>query len=495
MQGRTQRSGKERVDKGQLDQEPGDGGGSGVMTPERRAAMARALRKDVPLESHAELTPAAGRDAVAMLQAQDFVRVADLVPIRYGRMSVSPFTFFRGAARVMAADLATTPTSGLTVQLCGDAHLSNFGAYASADRRLVFDIHDFDETFPGSFEWDVKRLATSFVVAGRSNGLSDKRCRKLARSVTETYRSTMRDFAQQPILAVWYARLDIAEAVDEYLASLAKPNRKRAKAAFTSSAPDLTRASTRNSLQAIRKLTAVTPMGRRIVSNPPLVIPLDEMTGLDPDQHRREVTALLSGYRETLQSDRRHLLDHFTITDIAHKIVGVGSVGLRAWIILLEAGTESEGLLLQAKQAVTSVLAEHTGDTTDREQGARVVAGQRIMQASSDIFLGWLSTDAGNGGRHDYYLRQLRDWKVSAEIDQMTPQSLAVYGRMCGWTLARAHARSGDRIAIAAYLGSTTAFDHAVADFAVAYADQNDRDYEALSTAIADGEVTVTHDI
>ncbi len=461
------------------------------ISPAERAAAGKALRRQVPRDAHAAFDPSAARDPLGLLREQDTTRVADLVPIRYGRMSVSPFAFYRGAARVMAADLATTPVSGLHTQLCGDAHLSNFGAYASAERQLVFDISDFDETFPGPFEWDVKRLATSFVVAGRDNGFGTKECRKAARSVVGHYRTAMRDFAERTILDVWYAHLDIDSVATGYLDSLHKRQRKGAEQLLHATAPDLQKARTRTSLQAIRKLTAMTPDGRRIVADPPLVVPVDRVTGIDVDASRRTITSLVEEYRNTLQSDRRHLIDHFRLTDIAHKVVGVGSVGMRAWILLLEAGFEQEDLLLQAKQATVSVLAEFLGGDSTGEQGARVVAGQRLMQASSDIFLGWLSTDAVDGGREDYYVRQLRDWKVSADIDTMTPASLGVYGQMCGWTLARAHARAGDRLALAAYLGKSTAFDDAVAEFAAAYADQNERDHRALLAAVKAGDIQV----
>jgi uncharacterized protein (DUF2252 family) len=456
---------------------------------EERAALGKGTRRDVPLDAQAEPPASSDRDPVALLAAQDAVRVPELVPIRYGRMAVSSFSFYRGAARVMAADLSSCPTSGLRTQLCGDAHLSNFGAYASAERRLVFDINDFDETCRGPFEWDIKRLAASFVVAGRENGFSDKRCRALARGAASHYRRAVRAFAQRSILDVWYLHLDIETAAKQYVASLSKRQRKQARTELGSAASAFAKARTRTSLQAIRKLTVRTPAGRRIVSDPPLVIPIDEMTGIDADAVRQSLRALLAGYRGTMQSDRRHLIDHFTLSDIAHKVVGVGSVGLRAWILLLEAGVESEGLLLQAKQAMPSVLAEFVGGPRRGGQGARVVAGQRLMQASSDIFLGWLTIDVPSGGREDYYLRQLRDWKLSADIEVMTPASMDVYARMCGWTLARAHARGGDRIAIAAYLGKSTRFDDAIADFAMTYADQNGRDHRALITAIGSGRV------
>lgn len=465
--------------------------GGQVAVIEQRASFGKALRREVPRESHANFAPAPDRDPLAVLRAQDAIRVADLLPVRYGRMAVSPFAFYRGAARVMAADLAPTPTSGLRTQLCGDAHLSNFGAYASPERRLVFDINDFDETLPGPFEWDVKRLAASFAVVGRDNGLSSKQCRQVARSVVSHYRMAMREFAAQPILDVWYARLDIERVVTDYLGSLTKRARKRVTTALDATVPSLRNARSRTSLQAIRKLTTSTPGGRRIAEDPPLVVPLSNVAGIDANASRGMLMNLVADYRSTLQSDRRHLLDHFTLTDIAHKVVGVGSVGLRAWILLFESGVESGGLLLQAKQALPSVLAEHVGTDNAGPQGQRVVAGQRVMQASSDIFLGWLSIDTPDGRREDYYIRQLRDWKVSAEVERMTATSLRAYARMCGWTLARAHARAGDRVEIAAYLGASAAFDEAVAEFATAYADQNERDHDALLAAIRAGDIEI----
>lgn len=468
-------------------------GDSMPTAPELRAAAGKAARRTTPLDAHAELGGAADRDPIALLRAQEAVRVADLLPIRYGRMGVSPFTFYRGAARVMASDLANSPTSGLHTQLCGDAHLSNFGAYASAERRLVFDINDFDETAPGPFDWDVKRLAVSFVVAGRDNGFSAKRCRRLARSVVTHYRTAMRRFARQPILSVWYARLDVEQSVAELRASLDAPTRRRAEATLQATTARIAKARTRDSMQAIRKLTASTPAGRRIISDPPLVVPLAEVAGIDVDAVRHDLDGMVDEYRATLQSDRRRLLDNFTLIDVAHKVVGVGSVGLRAWILLLQTGDDSEGLMLQAKQAVRSVVSEYTGVHDELTGGARVVAGQRLMQATGDIFLGWVSSAArveSTVGPQDYYLRQLRDWKLSVDIDRLTPQAMELYARMCGWTLARAHARAGDRIAIAGYLGKSDRFDDAVAEFAETYADRNEHDHAALHAAIAAGSLT-----
>jgi uncharacterized protein (DUF2252 family) len=401
-------------------------------------------------------------------------------------MLVSPFTFYRGAALVMAADLAETPATGLQVQLCGDAHLSNFGGYASPDRRLVFDVNDFDETLPGSFEWDVKRLAASFVVAGQDNGFHPKKCRKIVLSVVRAYRETMHEFARQPILAVWYARLDVEDVAKRFKATLPSGQRKSLKAARG----QVAKAYTRDSMQAIGKLTTTVDGHRRIVSNPPLVIPMNDMVGTDIDgaEVLARLQELMTGYRGTLEQDRRHLLDHFRLTDIAHKVVGVGSVGTRAWIMLLESTIADEALVLQAKQAGPSALSSYAGSSEQRNQGEWVVVGQRMMQATSDIFLGWLRADAADG-EQDYYVRQLRDWKMSADIERLTPEAMVLYARLCGWTLARAHARSGDRFALAAYLGKSDRFDQAVTDFATTYADQNIRDHETFAKAVADGRV------
>jgi uncharacterized protein (DUF2252 family) len=458
-------------------------------TPEQRAAAGKAARAEAPLGSHAEFSPRPSRDPVALLLSQATTRVPELVPIRHGRMLVSAFTFYRGAALVMASDLDSTPTSGLRTQLCGDAHLSNFGAYASPERRLVFDINDFDETLPGPFEWDVKRLAASFVVAGRDNGFSEKQCRKVTLAGVESYRTAMRAFAGQPILAVWYARVDTEDALADYKASLSGRNLKRNKANLKAMQTSVAKARTRDSLQAVSKLTTMTNGRRRIVSDPPLIVPLEEITGFDIDVLLGRLRRLVDTYRGTLASDRRRLMEHFALADVAHKVVGVGSVGTRAWILLLEAATEAEALLLQAKQAQPSVLAGYAGPSEYRNQGERVVAGQHLMQASSDIFLGWLRANPTGRRTEDYYVRQLRDWKFSPLIEQMPPGGMEVYARLCGWTLARAHARAGDRIVIAAYLGSSTKFGNAVADFATAYADQNERDHAALAAAVAEGRV------
>ena len=458
------------------------------MSADERAARGKTMRKDMPLEAHAEFRAGDERDPIGLLLTQAEGRVPELVPIRHGRMLASPFAFYRGAALVMAADLAQTTATGLTVQLCGDAHLSNFGAYASPERRLVFDINDFDETLPGPFEWDVKRMATSFVVAGRDNGFSAKECNELALTAVRSYRETMREFAGQSILTVWYARLDVEEAAKQYKATLSSAERKRRKAGLKAADRTLAKAYTRDNLQAIEKLTTVVYGRRRIVSDPPLVVPLEELAGVDTDAVLGQLHELVTVYRDTLQQDRRHLLDHFRLTNVAHKVVGVGSVGTRAWILLLESTVEDDALLLQAKQAGPSVLSEYAGRSEYVNQGERVVVGQRLMQAASDIFLGWLRAEAADG-EQDYYVRQLRDWKLSVDIDNLNPDGMRLYAQLCGYTLARAHARSGDRFAIAAYLGKSDRFDRAVAEFARTCASQNDRDHAALADAVTTGRV------
>jgi uncharacterized protein (DUF2252 family) len=401
-------------------------------------------------------------------------------------MLVSPFTFYRGAALPMAADLATTPTSGLRVQLCGDAHLSNFGAFASPERRLVFDVNDFDETLPGPFEWDVKRLAASLAVAGRDNGFPAKARRKIVLAAAEGYRAAMRAFADQPMLTVWYARLEIEQAIGEFRSQV-KANRFKAAEAL------LAKARTRDSTQALGKLTAVADGQRRIISDPPMIVPVEEVfTEVQASALYEQIRAVLRKYRRTLQSDRRHLLEQFTLVQMARKVVGVGSVGTRAWVLLMDAGDGVDPLFLQAKEAQPSVLAGYCGRSQYNNQGERVVAGQHLMQAQSDIFLGWTRVPAPDGVDRDFYVRQLRDWKFSAPIEQMLPAGMTVYARLCGWTLARAHARSGDRLALAGYLGGSAKFDQAIADFAETYADQNERDYATLQAAVKDGRIEST---
>jgi uncharacterized protein (DUF2252 family) len=442
-----------------------------------------------PLDSHAEFAPGKSRDPVGLLLGQAKSRVPELVPVRHGRMLVSPFTYYRGAALPMAADLASTPASGLGVQLCGDAHLSNFGAFASPERRLVFDINDFDETLPGPFEWDVKRLAASLAVAGRDNGFAAKVCRKIVLAAAVNYRTAMRGFAQQPLLDVWYAHLDIEQAIGELQRQV---KAKRFKAAEGL----LAKARTRDSTQALGKLTAVVEGRRRFISDPPMIVPIEEVFAeVQADAIYEGIRTVLGKYRRTMQSDRRHLLEQFMLVQVARKVVGVGSVGTRAWVLLMDALDGVEPLFLQAKEAQPSVLAEYCGRSQYTNQGERVVAGQHLMQAHSDIFLGWTRAHGPDGVDRDFYVRQLRDWKFSAPIEQMIPEGMTFYARLCGWTLARAHARSGDRIALAAYLGGSGTFDQAIADFAETYADQNERDHAALQTAVKDGKAEATTEI
>jgi len=466
---------------------------AGRPSPKERIARGKAARAKVPLEAHADFRPAPSRDPVALLMRQAETRVPELVPIRHGRMLVSPFAFYRGAAIVMAGDLATTSTPGLRTQLCGDAHLSNFGAYASAERRLVFDINDFDETLPGPFEWDVKRLAASFVVAGREAGFRRKDCRRIALTAVESYRTAMLEFAGLPILTIWHVHVDVENVVTQFRSGLKESERKRNRARFEGADAVVAKAYTRDSLQAVRKLVTAIDGRRQIINAPPLIVPIGELSRyashVDPIALRSMIVGLLGKYRDTLQSDRRFLLDHFRLSDIAHKVVGVGSVGTMAWILLLESGLDNDALLLQAKQAQESVLASYVGASEHANQGERVVAGQRLMQATSDIFLGWVHAPTLRGPDADFYIRQLRDWKASAVLDQMDAVAFTRYARLCGWTLARAHARSGDRLAIAAYLGESNRFDNAIADFAETYAQQNERDHAALAAAVALGAV------
>jgi uncharacterized protein (DUF2252 family) len=451
------------------------------LTREERKAQGKAARTRVPLEAHGEFAPAPGRDPVGLLLSQAPSRVPELVPIRHGRMLVSPFTYYRGAALPMAADLAATPSTDLRVQLCGDAHLSNFGAFAAPDRRLVFDVNDFDETLPGPFEWDVKRLAASLTIAGRDNDFTTEQCRAGVLAAVKAYRTALREFAHMPMLGVWYARLDIDDAVRGLSSQLdAKRVRKTEKM--------LAKARTRDSMSALSKLTTVVGGQRRIISYPPLIVPVEELfSDMEADALATMINTLLGKYLGTLQSDRRHLLRQFDLVQVARKVVGVGSVGTRAWILLLEAGDGQEPLFLQAKEAQVSVLADYCGASEYDDQGQRVVAGQHLMQAASDIFLGWQRTTGPDGIERDFYVRQLRDWKFSIPIEQLLPQGMAVYAGWCGWTLARAHARSGDRIALAGYLGKSETFDNAIADFSETYADQNERDFAALAAAVSDG--------
>jgi uncharacterized protein (DUF2252 family) len=401
-------------------------------------------------------------------------------------MMVSPFTYFRGAALPMASDLAATPVSGLRVQACGDAHLSNFGIFGSAERRLVFDVNDFDETLPGPWEWDVKRLAASMEVAARDNGFSRKERRGIVMAAVASYREAMRSFATMSNLDVWYAHIDTEALEAQFQLRLNKRQRKLV-------GKGLAKARTRDSMQEVAKLTHLVDGRPRIIGDPPLLVPIEDLTAGSEDLPglEKQLPDLLAQYRRTLRSDRRYLLDQYEIAHVARKVVGVGSVGTRCWIVLMLGRDLSDPLLLQVKEAEKSVLERFTEPSRYAHQGERVIAGQRLMQASSDIFLGWQRTDAGLDGRsRDFYVRQLRDWKFSVDIEAMVPSGMRLYGKACGWTLARAHARSGDRIAIAAYLGSSDAFDRAITEFAGSYADQNERDHRSLLEAVSSGRLT-----
>jgi uncharacterized protein (DUF2252 family) len=455
-------------------------------TVAERAARGKAARRAVPRESHAVFDPPSDRtDPIALLDEQAKTRVPELVPIRWGRMMVSPFTYYRGAALPMASDLATTPVSGLAVQACGDAHLSNFGIFGSAERRLMFDVNDFDETLPGPWEWDVKRLAASLEIAGRDNGLPVKQRRDIVTAAVARYRMAMREFAAMTNMDVWYAHADVTEVRAQIDAQLRARQRKMLD-------QSLAKAHTRDSMQELGKLTRVVDGRPRIISDSPLLVPIDELIPAETERAdlEGELTSLLAKYRRTLETDRRYLLDQFEFCDMARKVVGVGSVGTRCWIVLMLGRDETDPLFLQVKEAEASVLSRFVGASKYANQGQRVVAGQRLMQAASDIFLGWQRIEAGlDGQSRDFYVRQLRDWKFSIEIATLRPEGLQLYGSLCGWTLARAHARSGDRIAIASYLGGSDVFDRAIARFASAYADQNERDHQAVIDAVKSGRI------
>jgi uncharacterized protein (DUF2252 family) len=456
------------------------------LTVAEREARGKAARREVPRSSHATLVEGPARpDPVALLETQAASRVAELVPIRYGRMLVSPFTFFRGAALLMAADLAGTPRSGLNVQLCGDAHLMNFGAFGSPERRMVFDINDFDETAPGPFEWDVKRLATSVAIAGRDNGFGRKDRAKAVLASVAGYRTTMAEFASMTNLEVWYSSIDFEAWLGQERSGVDAKTRQQAER-------NVAKARTRDSHQAYGKLTELVDGAPRIISDPPLIEPISQLFAPDDDERvQSAVHEMFVRYRESLQIDRRRLLEEFRIVDVARKVVGVGSVGTRAWIVLLLGRDEADPLFLQAKEAQASVLSAHVGSRRRVSNGRRVVEGQHLMQATSDIFLGWTNVVGDDEVKRDYYFRQLRDWKGSANVETMDPNRLGVYAGLCGQALARADARAGDRVAIASYLGSGSSFDDAIVEFAERYADQNERDYEALLAAETEGRIEV----
>jgi uncharacterized protein (DUF2252 family) len=418
-----------------------------------------------------------------VLERQATTRLPELVPIRYGRMLSSPFACYRGSAAIMAADLAAGPDSGLRVQLCGDAHLSNFGAFAAPDRQLVFDLNDFDETLPGPWEWDVKRLVASFAIAARENGVGRKERRSIVRTAAREYRERMRQFAAARNLDVWYVRLDVRAVTEEL-------DRVASRKLMRRFERNVAKARAKDSLRALDRLTHNVDGAPRIVSDPPLIVPVEELADEHPETIEREVRGLLRTYRESLEHDRRQLVDGYRFVHLARKVVGVGSVGTRAWIVLLVGRDEDDPLFLQFKEADASVLEPYAGASRYENHGERVVRGQRLMQAASDIFLGWLPTVGLDGRPRDFYGRQLWDGKRSVEIESLNAEGFEIYARACGFTLARAHARSGDRIAIAAYLGSGDAFDRAMATFAELYADQAERDHAALAEAARSGRIT-----
>ncbi len=454
------------------------------------AERGREARETAPRSAHGDWTPAPDRpDPVTVLTEQTASRVQELVPIRYGRMLVSPFTFYRGAAAIMAVDLARTPESGILVQACGDAHISNFGGFAAPDRRLIFGPNDFDETLPGPWEWDVKRLAASAEIAGRDVGLAPDRRGWIVRDCVREYREGMRAFAKESHLNVWYERLNASELVDRFGGRLGTKGRIEFAKPFA-------RARRKTSLRAVRKLTERVDGELRFRSVPPLLVPLREL--LDPADARDEtdwVQGLLEGYASSLEADHRYLFSTYRFVDMARKVVGVGSVGTRAWVFLLAGREGKDPLVLQAKEAQPSVLEPYLGASEFENSGERVVRGQQISQAVSDVFLGWQRSVGLEGKEHDFYVRQLWDWKASADLSTLSETGLHAYTRACGWSLARAHARSGDRLAIAAYLGAGAKFDRAIARFSVAYADQNERDHRQLAEMVAAGEVTAELDV
>lgn len=464
---------------------------------EERAAKGKGRREKTPVSAHTGWKPASDRpDPVALLEEQNLTREQDLVPVRHGRMLVSPFTFYRGAAKIMATDLKDTPRAGLVSQLCGDAHLSNFGVFASPERTLLFDLNDFDETLPGPFEYDVKRMAASFTIAARNNAFTKEETRDATLTAVRAYREAMAEFAQMGTLDIWYARLSEEQLMETIELAVAtqkgKALKKAAHGMEKTAKQNVAKAHTRDSLQALSKLAERVDGEYRIVSQPPIVIPsreLGESFGMSADGIQKAVREQLRSYRATLPDDRRILLERFEVIDVARKVVGVGSVGTRAFIALLQGRDEQDPLFLQVKEATRSVLEDHLPKSKFKQPGERVVQGQRMMQAASDIFLGW--TKGVQDNRYLYW-RQLRDMKGSAIVEGMKPLGMGFYANACGWTLARAHARSGDPIAIATYLGKSDKFERSITDFSERYADQNEKDYQAFADAVRSGRLEAT---
>lgn len=453
-----------------------------------RIALGKAAREDVSRSMHAEFAPAPGRvDPLTQLRGEDEDRLQELVPIRYGRMLSSAFAFYRGSAVLMASDLGTAPHSGLITQLCGDAHLSNFGAFASPERRLVFDVDDLDETLPGPFEWDVKRLVASIAIAGRSLGLTDAERRAAAIATAAAYRLRMRELSELRNIEIWYARTEVDQLPEVLGPNDAQIEKRVRKAAV--------KAQGRDSLYDFAKLTEVVDGRRRIKSQPPLLVPVEELLPeIEADEIHARLAGLLDEYASTLLSDRRHLIDQYRLAHFARKVVGVGSVGTRCWVALMLGRDDDDPLFLQIKEAGPSVLEPVLGESGFASHGERVIAGQRLMQAAPDILIGWQNAVGADGVERSFYVRQLRNWKSSAKIETMTPRMLTLHGEICGRVLARAHARGGDRVAIAAYLGKGDVFDRAMAEFAEKYADQNDADYARMLAAERDGELEVARE-
>lgn len=438
-------------------------------------AAGKKLRETCPRSSHSEWKPPQDRrDPVELMESADEGRIPELIPIRHGRMLRSPFTFFRGAALNMAADLAGTPATGMRVQACGDAHLMNFGAFATPERRVIFDLNDLDETLPAPWEWDVKRLAASIVLASRSNGFSEADARNATLAGVRSYREHMAEYSEMRTLEVWYASIGI-EQLQEMIKD--KDARQRHQKV-------LSKARERSAAEHdFPKLAAMAGAQPRIRDNPPLIYHLQDEA---EESLRTRVRAAFAEYRNSMQEDRRVLLDRFDFKDIAIKVVGVGSVGTMCAVILMMASAE-DPLFLQVKEARTSVLEPYAGASTSPNHGQRVVNGIRLMQSASDIFLGWTT---GREGRH-FYIRQLRDMKIGPQVELFTSGVLTQYAEFCAWTLARAHARSGEPAQITGYLGKSDTFDEAVADFAIAYGDQTERDYEVLLKAARSGRLEV----
>jgi uncharacterized protein (DUF2252 family) len=459
------------------------------LTAEQRVARGKAARQVAPRRSHGQWEPATGRpDPVALLEEQAKTRVPQFIPIRYGRMLVSPFTFYRGAALIMATDLAATPRSGVTVQLCGDAHLSNFGLFGTPERQMLFDINDFDETLPGPWEWDVKRLAASFEIMGRDRGFAAADRRAVVMAGVREYRDRMRQAAGMGTLNAWYDRLEAGMLLKLVRKEVQVKRVSKAEARATEQM--VAKAQTRDSTRVFARRADEIDGELRIVPDPPVIIPIEDLIqpGSEWEDPVPLIKKLLSSYRRTL-GRQHHPLEEFRYAHAAYKMVGVGSVGTRCYIMLMLGRDHNDPLFLQVKEAQASVLERFLGTSTYPHHGERVVAGQRLMQAATDIFLGWIRMKGLDGVTRDYYVRQFQDWKGSADTDTMLVPGATLYSRICAATLARAHARWGDRIAIAAYLGNRDVFDQAIADFAAAYADQNERDYEAFAAAVSSGRL------